>query len=245
MAGCTVKLSRVYRRNDSSGNDAIGDLCSAIREGRGDDALSVVRENNHSVQWIDSLDDPSVNDLIYAGFESLQCSHAPESALDALGHFKILCAHNQGKYGVDAWNLRAQTLLELGDNKAMPVVIGVNDYSIRLFNGDDGIVMNDQVYFSEIDQFRSVSRSRLPSHLLGYAGSIHRSQGSEYDHVLIILPPPEAKMLTRELLYVAVSRAKSAVTLLGDRTSFLDALKKQENSNSGVLDLLKTWGKTN
>ena len=73
LAGCTVKLSRVHRRNDSSGNDAIGDLCSAIREGRGDDALSVVRENNHSLQWIDSLDDPSVNDLIYAGFESLQC----------------------------------------------------------------------------------------------------------------------------------------------------------------------------
>ena len=239
LAGCTVKLSRAHRRNDSSGNDAIGDLCSAIREGRGDDALSVVRENNHSVQWIDSLDDPSVNDLIYAGFESLQCAHAPESALDALGHFKILCAHNQGKYGVDAWNLRAQSLLELGDNKAVPVVIGVNDYSIRLFNGDDGIVMNDQVYFSEIDQFRSVSRSRLPSHLLGYAGSIHRSQGSEYDHVLIILPPPEAKMLTRELLYVAVSRAKSGVTIVGNPSAFLSAINQPEMTTSGLVEQIK------
>ena len=239
LAGCTVKLSRVHRRNDSSGNDAIGDLCSAIREGRVDDALSVVRENNHSVQWIDSLDDPSVNDLIYAGFESLQCAHAPESALDSLGHFKILCAHNQGKYGVDAWNLRTKTLLEQGDNKAVPVVIGVNDYSIRLFNGDDGIVMNDQVYFSEIDQVRSVPRSRLPSHLLGYAGSIHRSQGSEYDHVLIILPPPETQMLTRELLYVAVSRAKSGVTIVGNPSAFLSAMNQPEMTASGLVEQLK------
>jgi exodeoxyribonuclease V alpha subunit len=135
--------------------------------------------------------------------------------------------------------LRAQTLLELGDNKAMPVVIGVNDYSIRLFNGDDGIVMNDQVYFSEIDQVRSVPRSRLPSHLLGYAGSIHRSQGSEYDHVLIILPPPEAKMLTRELLYVAVSRAKSGVTIVGNSSAFLSAINQPEMTTSGLVEQLK------
>jgi exodeoxyribonuclease V alpha subunit len=119
------------------------------------------------------------------------------------------------------------------------VVVGVNDYTVGLFNGDDGVVLGNRAHFGAEDGTREVARSRLPNHQLGYASTIHRSQGSEFEEVMIVLPPADAKLLTRELLYVAVSRAKRAVTLVGDENALETAIERTEESRSGVLDILK------
>ena len=83
-----------------------------------------------------------------------------------------------------------------------------------------------------------IARSRLPGHSPGYATTIHRSQGSEYDKVMIILPHKDSKLLTRELLYVAASRAKREIILVGNPDSFLAAIESQDNLRSGVSTLL-------
>ena len=100
-----------------------------------------------------------------------------------------------------------------------------------------------KAYFSADEEPRGI-RSRLPDHRAGYASSIHRSQGSEFEEVMIILPPAEAKLLTRELLYVGVSRAKRSVTIVGNADALKAAVERSEKVSSGVLDMIESsYGK--
>ena len=118
-------------------------------------------------------------------------------------------------------------------------MVHVNDYSIGLYNGDDGVVFGPKVYFPSEEGVREIAKSRLPQHKMGYASTIHRSQGSEFDKVAIILPPEDSKLLSRELLYVAVSRAKEKVFIVGSEASLRAAVNRTEKQNSGILDLMK------
>ena len=95
------------------------------------------------------------------------------------------------------------------------------------------------MYFPSEEGVREIARSRLPQHKMGYASTIHRSQGSEFNKVAVILPPEDSKLLSRELLYVAVSRAKEKVFLVGSEDSLIAAVNRSEKHNSGVWDLMK------
>ena len=77
--------------------------------------------------------------------------------------FRILCAHNEGRYGVSNWNSRSDGLLPSDELRPLPVVVGVNDYTIGLFNGDDGVVLGNRAHFEQ-KTAREVSRSRLPQY---------------------------------------------------------------------------------
>jgi exodeoxyribonuclease V alpha subunit len=88
------------------------------------------------------------------------------------------------------------------------------------------------------NDLREISKARLPSYQDAFALSIHRSQGSEYERVLIVLPPPEAKLLNRELLYVAVSRAKKEIILVGDPESIVSADQQEAEVQCGVVELM-------
>ena len=114
----------------------------------------------------------------------------------------------------------------------------MNDYGVDLFNGDDGVVSGDKAFFSGANDLREIPKARLPNYDHAFALSIHRSQGSEYDRVMIILPPPEAKLLNRELLYVAVSRARKGIILVGDPHSIVAATKQEGDLQSGVVELI-------
>ena len=238
LAGTLVCLSRVHRREGSPSAAVLGKLCDAVRDGKADDALALAEAGQESIRFVEKLDDPGIDPSIRAGFRDLTNSQSAEDALLALGKFRILCAHNHGRYGVSNWNLRADGLLPSEELRPRPIVVGVNDYTVGLFNGDDGVVLGNRAHFGAEDGTRDVARSRLPQHKAGYASSIHRSQGSEFDEVMIVLPPADARLLTRELLYVAVSRAKRAVTLVGDGDALRAAVEQSEESRSGVLDML-------
>ncbi|MDG1131698.1 MAG: ATP-binding domain-containing protein, partial [Opitutales bacterium] len=241
LGGCLVNLSHSHRRSrQEPSNDELGNLCDAIREGRGEDALTMVRASEDSLYLIESLDDPAIPQLLRKGFESFNHSTDPQKAISALGKFRILCAHNQGRFGVDGWNERVQKIFPSAVDNPLPVVVGANDYSIGLFNGDDGVIMNNIACFPDDQRQKEISCSRLPGHQIGYATTIHRSQGSEFEQVLIVLPPADARLLSRELLYVATSRAKSKVILIGDPQSLLAAVERREDSRSGVLELVTT-----
>ncbi len=234
-----VRLSVNHRRSRSPTASVLGDLCDAIRDGRSNDAMEFVHTDTDHISLFDKLDDTSIDQFILEGFDNLANSKSPDQALSALGDFRILCPHNQGIYGVENWNRRAEGLLPSGKLIPSPVVIGVNDYTVGLFNGDDGVRVGKSTYFWAEEGTREVVHSRLPSHQLGYATSIHRSQGSEFDTVLIVLPPADARLLTRELLYVAASRAKRRIILLGDTEALKAAVERNEESRSGIYDLLK------
>jgi len=240
LAGSLVSLTVSHRREGSPSASVLGDLCDAIRDGEGETALNIVRESSDDcIRLIESLDDDIVDSTIMTEFETLSESSDPKSALSVLSAFRILCAHNKGRYGVESWNRRTKALLPSGEDRPSPIVVGVNDYTVRLFNGDDGIILGNKTHFAGEGGTREVVVSRLPGHSSGYATTIHRSQGSEYDKVMIILPREESKLLTRELLYVAASRAKHEITLVGNPKSFLAALVNQDSSRSGVARLFE------
>jgi exodeoxyribonuclease V alpha subunit len=174
------------------------------------------------------------------------------AATDAFARFRILCAVRDGTRGVEAINhlvsrhFRATLKhpLDPGDRSewypGRPVLVLRNDYALRLFNGDIGIVMPDDagellVFFPEGDGgFRAVAPLRLPEHETAFAMTVHKSQGSEFDQVLLLLPANHSALLTRELVYTAVTRARLRVTLVSGAAVLERAIQTPTRRRSGL-----------
>ena len=135
--------------------------------------------------------------------------------------------------------LRADGQFSQSDTISKPLVIHSNDYALGLHNGDDGVILGQKAYFAGEDGYRKIALSRLPQHKIGYASIIHRSQGSEFTKVAVVLPPEDSQLLSRELLYVAISRAKEKVFIVGSEASLRAAVNRTEKQNSGIWDLMK------
>ena len=238
LAGALVCLSRVHRREASPSAAVLGKLCDAVRDGKADDALALAEAGAESIRFVEKLDDPGIDPSIQAGFRDLANAQSAEDALLALGKISHPLRSQ-------SWPLRCFELELAGGwfafvrGVASPPDCGggerLHDRIVqrgrRRRAGKPGALRAE-------DGTRDVARSRLPQHKAGYASSIHRSQGSEFDEVMIVLPPADARLLTRELLYVAVSRAKRAITLVGDGEALRAAVEQREQFRSGVLDML-------
>ena len=238
LLGHIVSLQQSHRQGADQAGVNISEFCRMIKDGQGEDAKSFALADNLGIEMISSTKDPRVEKLIVEGFSELGNAEVPEQALSGLRKFRILCPHNLGKYGVDLWNQKAGYLVKSFSNQFLPLVIQMNDYGVDLFNGDDGVVCGDKAFFSSTNEMREIPKARLPKYDESFALSIHRSQGSEYDKVMIILPPPESKLLNRELLYVAASRAKSGIILVGDPESIGSAIQQGAEKQCGVVELI-------
>ena len=125
-------------------------------------------------------------------------------------------------------------------------MVTVNDYHLKLFNGDIGIVLPDpqnggtpRVWFPAPEGgIRHVSPVRLPAHETVYAMTVHKSQGSEFDRVLMLLPDHDSEALTRELIYTGITRAKNEVEIWGDEAVFVSAVSRRIERKSGLRDAL-------
>ena len=175
---------------------------------------------------------------------------------ERFGQFRILCAVREGFCGVAALNglveqlFEAQRLVpkETRWYVGRPVLIGRNDYNLHLFNGDVGIFLPDpqaesapRVFFPGPEGgFRAFHPLRLPEHETVFAATVHKSQGSEFNHVLFVLPDRDSPVLTRELVYTAITRARDTVSLWGLENLFLKAIGRSTRRMSGLSRLL--WG---
>ncbi len=179
---------------------------------------------------------------------------------EAFGRFRVLCALRDGPRGVTALNAAltrrwraALGLPGLDDAPGAspwfpgrPVLVLTNDYVLRLFNGDIGIALPDAdgqllVYFPDADQpgsFRAIAPVRLPRHETAFAMTVHKSQGSEFDGVFVMLPEQRSRVLTRELLYTAITRARRRVTLVTDAPVLEQAIATPTERHSGLLTRL-------
>jgi exodeoxyribonuclease V alpha subunit len=124
-----------------------------------------------------------------------------------------------------------------------------NDYGLGLFNGDIGVALNDSVelpdsvavFFADAaGGLRRFLPYRLPEHETVYALTVHKSQGSEFEDVLLVLPPEDSPVLSRELIYTALTRARQRFTLFGRREVFTTAVHRRIERTSGLHDAL--WG---
>ena len=170
--------------------------------------------------------------------------------VDAFDSFRILCAVREGDWGVAGINARlekhfdSQSLLRCrGDwYPGRPVLVTRNDHGLGVFNGDVGICLADplragalRVYFAEGRTVRSVLASRLGHVETAFAMTVHKSQGSEFAHVALVLPGVATQVATRELVYTGITRASSRFTLVSRSPALLDdALARQTSRATGL-----------
>jgi exodeoxyribonuclease V alpha subunit len=175
-------------------------------------------------------------------------SCSDEQALTLLarfGEFQVLCALREGPWGVNALNRFISGALgfPLRDWYAgRPVMVTRNDYFLNLMNGDVGICLSTvqglRVAFAHAAGVRWVLPSRLDTVETVFAMTVHKSQGSEYDHVALVLPDKMAPVLTRELLYTGITRAKSALTLVVPQAGLLRQAAANRVLRSGGLSMV-------
>ena len=180
----------------------------------------------------------------------LHAATRPEDAFQSLHRFQILCATREGPHGVRALNAAARLALRTPMHQewypGRPIMITQNDYRLGLFNGDIGIALPDpdhpgslRVHFESADgTARTFSPSRLPPHETTYAMTIHKSQGSEAEHVLLVLPDTDLPILTRELLYTGITRARRQLTLWASLTTLTQAASRHIHRASRLVERL-------
>jgi exodeoxyribonuclease V alpha subunit len=193
-------------------------------------------------------------------FEAAIASFAPlfmgsaAERLSALDRFRVLCAHRQGPQGVIELNRRVEhALRRQGALRAQgmhyagrPILITENSYDSKLWNGDIGVLAEDtQVGLracfadeSQADGVRRLPLSRLPAHESVYAMSVHKSQGSEVDEVAVVLPSEDSPLLSRELLYTAVTRARRRVVIYAPVATLTTCVERRVARASGLREAL-------
>jgi exodeoxyribonuclease V alpha subunit len=252
-----VELQRNYRFKSDGG---IFRLSRAINTGDVEIAFKILRNDSHrDISWRRSPPTRSlpaaVRERVTGGYHRYLQTDEPAEALARFDEFQILCALRNGPYGVGELNrLAEQSLLEARLLKrdgqwyrGRPVMITRNDYNLKLFNGDIGLVLPEasgelRVFFANANgEIRKFPPSRLPAHETVFAMTIHKSQGSEFGAVLLVLPTEDAPILTRELIYTGLTRARDRVEIWSPESILRAALLKRTSRTSGLRDAL--WNK--
>jgi exodeoxyribonuclease V alpha subunit len=247
---------------------ALADLADAVRQGDADAVLGVLHSGSPAIRWLpfDPADDqfraygsgagPIGEAAIDAGAALLAAANAGDSAaaVEELGRFRVLCAHRHGPSGVSIWTEKIEELLStsvpgfVADGEwypGRPVMVTSNDYGLRLFNGDTGAAIirpegGLAVAFRRGGAVVSLSPSRLAAVETVFAMTVHKAQGSEFRRVAVILPVAESPILTRELLYTAVTRAQEELIVAGSEASLRAGLGRPIARASGLTRRL--WG---
>jgi exodeoxyribonuclease V alpha subunit len=234
--------------------ESIGALASAIRAGDADQAIDVLRAGGDHVEWIDT-DQPSEHLRKVVVPQARRLREAAilgdaEEALRTLDEHRLLCAHRRGPYGVRYWNHQTERWLaeETGEPiwsawyAGRPVLVTANDYGLGLYNGDTGVtVVRDGVLRAVIAGSERVefATSRLSEVDTMHAMTIHKSQGSQADEVTVLLPPQDSRLLSRELLYTGLTRAKTRIRVIGPEASVRSAVDKRVVRASGLARRLR------
>lgn len=251
-----AELKTAHRFGESSGIQALSERVNAgdaqgalllLHEGKFADVLSSPTPAGRALE---SVLRPHVIDGCRGFLEPAE----PSVALARVNDFRILCATRRGPYGVENLNMLAtQILADAGlitpdapHYHGRPVLIGTNDYQLRLFNGDVGLILRDPQAGGELRAFfidasgalRRVLPARLPAHETNYAMTVHKSQGSEFDRVLLVLPDRDTPVATRELLYTGLTRARSHVELWAEDAILQTTIERRTQRTSGLRDAL-------
>lgn len=254
LSDAIVILQKSYRFDAESG---IGTLAKAINCGSFSDVSNCLVNRKfsdicyYSMPGADNGFQSLIDAVSSEWTDYLQCSE-PEEAFVFFEKFRLLCVHRKGHYGAKTLNsLIEERLSQKGliSHKEIwyvgrPVLITKNDYILELFNGDTGIALLDgegnlRVFFlGQEGAMRSFSPSLVPAHETAFAVTVHKSQGSEFDHVALLLPKDMSPVLCRELLYTAVTRARKKFTLWGDTAVLQEGLARKIQRSSGLAERL-------
>ena len=264
LADCIAFLQHSYRFDAKSG---IGQLAQAVNTNN-TGKLNYVEQEVNSGAFKDVIFDydlvrQPLDKLVqsaahkYAEYLQLIAQQASSAAVHkAFSSYQLLAAVREGDYGVNNLNHRIEKqLAQLGlitlnsDQRhyvGMPIMIAQNDYQLKLFNGDIGILMLDEngqlkaVFIDEQGSERAFSPARLPAHDKVYVMTIHKSQGSEFNYTAMVLPPANQATagINRQLVYTGITRAKNTFELVADKKVLLMAMNKSVSRASGLYERL-------
>ena len=257
LEGALVMLKKNYRFGNDS---AIYRLSEAVRMGNPEAVLLAMQPApdlcGKPLPAAGGIAE-RLHDPVVAGYGPYLRERDPARALAAFGQFRILCAARKGPYGVEDLNRQIEAALRqaglLHSRGGMPVLITRNDYQLKLFNGDIGVILPDPAapdgplwawFPGEIGaeagsaQLRRIPPAQLPDHEPAYAMTVHKSQGSEFDRVLLILPDHDVPVLTRELIYTGLTRARDHVEIWLQPEIFVQASARRTQRTSGLKDAL-------
>jgi exodeoxyribonuclease V alpha subunit len=247
IADCTIHLEKSYRYSEQGG---IAKLAKAIRAG--DAKAALLATTSPDIRWLELPDDSRVGEAaevalrtcVSEGFAALRQARTPEERLTALSAFRLLSPHRRGLLGVEGLNMLAEGVgigARARDSAyaGQPILINENDYQAELYNGDVGIIDHSKsgklaAFFPGEGRLRQLSLARLPAYSTVYAMTIHKSQGSEFDRVVVVLPHNSSPLLSRELLYTGITRAKTHVTIVSSRSSLRAAVEQRVERCSGL-----------
>jgi exodeoxyribonuclease V alpha subunit len=255
--GGIVVLERVHRYGGG-----IAALANAIRDGDADEAVAALEASPGEVTWIqvDVHETEAGLELVRdravaAGAAVARAARegAAAEALAALGRFRLLCAHRRGPYGVSEWSSRVMAWLsaelpdldvEQRDFVGRPLLVTENDYELGLYNGDTGVIVQGgsgqaSVAFERGRELLHFSPLRLGAAQTVYAMTVHKSQGSQFDTAAVLLPSSSSRILTRELLYTAVTRARRELILVGSEDAVRRAVERPVARASGLAQRLR------
>ncbi|MDM8567560.1 exodeoxyribonuclease V subunit alpha [Candidatus Halobeggiatoa sp. HSG11] len=239
-----ILLDKSYRFSEQSG---IWKLAQAVKQGDGETALQVLKSTEYpDVEWHSTESSSDLIKYISTNFSILESE--PEIALQQFDKFRVLCATRHGSYGILNINQSIENYYrQSGQIKAhryhgQPIIIKRNDYHLNLFNGDIGIIFNiagqqKAIFQDATGQLREFWPNRLPEYETVYAMTIHKSQGSEFEKVLMILPEHFSPVLTRQLIYTGITRAGKTISIWGNEQIFTQAITTEVNRSSGLTEL--------
>ncbi|MGL9733467.1 MAG: exodeoxyribonuclease V subunit alpha [Symbiopectobacterium sp.] len=256
MADSLCLLQKSYRFDQHSG---IGIVARAVNGGDERQVLQVLQDEHDDLHCLPLAQEEDYQQMLaqcivgYSGYlQVIAQEQDAAQVLAAFNRFRLLCAVRDGPFGVAGLNVRIEQALQHAGlihrsrntknlwYSGRPVMISRNDALLGVFNGDIGIAMPNEVgelrvYFQLPDgQMKPVSPSRLPPHETAYAMTVHKSQGSEFDHTALVLPNSFLPVLTRELVYTAVTRARTKLSLYAEISILCRTVRTPTRRFSGL-----------
>lgn len=253
LAPGTVVLRRVHRFGEGS---PIAEVADAVRRGDVERTVALLAEGRPGLTWVRPEDGPARRalDAEVTGAAEATVRAALEgdagAGLTAAASCKVLAATRRGPLGTWDWQERIERAVATAVPEVRPqarwyvgrpVMVTRNDRHTGLVNGDTGLTVDAGEAPSVVigdprnpDALRSFAPSQLDAVETWWAMTIHKSQGSEYDHVVVSLPWAASRILTRELLYTGITRARAQVTVLGTEEAVRAAVARPVTRASGL-----------
>jgi len=261
LSDCIIELDKSYRFSSSS---SIAQLTQAIRTDDYPAFESIIISQTYAdFAFIDlnnaanSFLNVIIEDYIALYSRTEFSLNQFEKALSTLSAYKVLCASKEGNFGVDTVNHCVEQALKKHYHldyssvwyPGKQIIINRNNYDLDIYNGDIGVCISTEDKHLEIvfpDSEVGVKRfhpSQLTEYDLAYAITVHKSQGSEYEHVFCLFPNHESKLMTKELVYTAITRAKNRLSIAAKLSQLVNALRKRIERDTDlkekISDLLK------
>lgn len=238
LKGCHIELKKNHRFDHKPG---IAALAAAAADA---DSAAVLKAlpappatGEGEVERVGSHELDAALDRVWPQVLALAQAREAGPALQALAQLRVLCALNQGPWGVEGLNRRIETRLMREGVAAhtRPLLVLVNEPQAGLFNGDLGVHLpGGSAYFGQPEAPKPFSLGALPRHETAWAMTVHRAQGSEYEQVLLVLPPEAHAIVGPEWLYTALTRCKARIVLAADEAALKAACLPREKRRSAL-----------